>query len=129
MHTDEQEIPTAEYLRDLAERLRHVPVMYGVDGYDVDRLGWIAADTTKPNEASANFGEFTVAVQGTFYSEEFEYSGTEQKRSDRGHKVYLTRAFALADAELAYARLTKHNPEKVVRLIDRPFIEIKRSKA
>lgn len=28
----------ADYLRDLAERLMQVPVMYGVDQGDVDRL-------------------------------------------------------------------------------------------
>ena len=32
----------SEYLRDLAERLRHIPVMYGTDGYDIDRLEQIA---------------------------------------------------------------------------------------
>lgn len=30
------------YLRDLAERLRNVPVMYGTDGYDIDRLQEVA---------------------------------------------------------------------------------------
>ena len=34
-----------EYLADLAERLREVPAMYGVDGYDIDRLRDMA--TTK----------------------------------------------------------------------------------
>lgn len=28
-----------DYLLDLRERLRAVPVMYGVDGSDIDRLG------------------------------------------------------------------------------------------
>ena len=39
---DDTELPDAEYLRDLAERLMHVPVMYGTDGYDIDRLAAIA---------------------------------------------------------------------------------------
>lgn len=42
---DPEELPElgpAEYLRDLAERLMHVPAMYGTDGYDCDRLKEIA---------------------------------------------------------------------------------------
>lgn len=34
------------YLKDLAERLMHVPAMYGTDGYDVDRLTEIAKGMT-----------------------------------------------------------------------------------
>lgn len=41
---DETEMSNAEYLRDLSDRLREIPVMYGVDGYDCDRLRWIARD-------------------------------------------------------------------------------------
>lgn len=33
-----------EFLRDLAERLRHVPVMYGTDDGDIDRLLVIARE-------------------------------------------------------------------------------------
>jgi hypothetical protein len=36
----------AEYLRDLAERLMAVPVMYGVDQSDIDRLNDIARRIT-----------------------------------------------------------------------------------
>ena len=36
------ETTDAEYLRDLAERLMRVPVMYGTDQGDVDRLREIA---------------------------------------------------------------------------------------
>lgn len=32
----------SEYLRDLAERLMRVPVMYGTDSADVDQLSYIA---------------------------------------------------------------------------------------
>lgn len=32
----------SDYLRDLAERLTHVPVMYGTDQYDISRLNDIA---------------------------------------------------------------------------------------
>lgn len=42
---DEAETPelsTAAYLRDLAERLMHVPAMHGTDQYDCDRLSAIA---------------------------------------------------------------------------------------
>ena len=35
---DEKVLSDVAYLRDLAERLTHVPVMYGTDQYDVDRL-------------------------------------------------------------------------------------------
>ena len=38
------ETSSVEFLRDLSERLRRVPVMYGTDGYDIDRLRWIAQD-------------------------------------------------------------------------------------
>lgn len=37
------ELPPAEYLRDLVERMRHIPVMYGVDDYDISRLLNMAA--------------------------------------------------------------------------------------
>lgn len=33
----------ASFLRDLAGRLRYVPVTYEVDGGDIDRLHWIAS--------------------------------------------------------------------------------------
>jgi hypothetical protein len=35
---------TREFLVDLSERLRNVPVMYGVDGGDIDRLITIAGN-------------------------------------------------------------------------------------
>ena len=35
-------LTSPEYLRDLAERLMHVPVMYGVDQSDVAQLRHIA---------------------------------------------------------------------------------------
>lgn len=38
----EAELSPAAYLRDLAGRLMHVPVVHGVDGYDIDRLSEIA---------------------------------------------------------------------------------------
>jgi|JI10StandDraft_1071094.scaffolds.fasta_scaffold906808_1 hypothetical protein len=41
---DAPELPAAEYLRDLANRLMHVPVEYGTDGYDIDRLAEIARE-------------------------------------------------------------------------------------
>jgi hypothetical protein len=37
-----QEPTDAEFLRDLAERIMHIPVCHGVDGGDSDRLCWIA---------------------------------------------------------------------------------------
>jgi hypothetical protein len=41
--TDEPpELGAVAYLRDLAERLMRVPVMYGTNQYDVDRLDAIA---------------------------------------------------------------------------------------
>lgn len=36
------ELNDADYLRDLSARLMDIPVMYGTDGYDVDRLSQIA---------------------------------------------------------------------------------------
>lgn len=38
----ETEISNGDYLRDLAERLRHIPVMYGVDDGDIFRLRELA---------------------------------------------------------------------------------------
>ena len=35
---DEPEESDADYLRGLAERIRLIPVMYGVDGGDITRL-------------------------------------------------------------------------------------------
>lgn len=56
---DNEELPPAAYLRDLAERLRHVPVMYGTDGYDIDRLAEIAraiekAPVPRDNEGNSD---------------------------------------------------------------------------
>ncbi len=34
----------AQYLRDLAERLMHIPVEHGTDGHDIDTLGFIARE-------------------------------------------------------------------------------------
>lgn len=45
MPDNEYEVPELSdvaYLRDLAERLRNVPCMYGTDGYDIDRLQEVA---------------------------------------------------------------------------------------
>lgn len=35
------------YLRNLAERLRHIPVMYGTDDYDISRLYRLAKELEK----------------------------------------------------------------------------------
>lgn len=40
-------LPTASYLRDLAERLMHVPAVYGTNQYDCDRLSAIASAIAK----------------------------------------------------------------------------------
>jgi hypothetical protein len=44
---EDKELPPAAYLRDLANRLMFVPIMYGTDGYDVDRLAKIARQIEK----------------------------------------------------------------------------------
>lgn len=44
---DLEELDDASYLRDLSERLRHVPVMYGVDDLDIGRLREIAKGLEK----------------------------------------------------------------------------------
>ena len=38
------EMNDVEYLRDLSERLRGIPVEHGIDGYDIDRLLTMASD-------------------------------------------------------------------------------------
>ena len=44
----EKELNEADYLRDLAERLRRIPVMYGTDGGDISRLYEIAGILDNP---------------------------------------------------------------------------------
>jgi hypothetical protein len=39
---EEAEQTDPEFLRDLAERIRHIAVMHGVNGYDIDRLEALA---------------------------------------------------------------------------------------
>lgn len=41
------ELPTPAYLRDLAERLMHIPVVHGTDQGDVERLYRIAQQLEK----------------------------------------------------------------------------------
>ena len=36
------ELSPKQYLLDLAERLRRIPVTYGINGYDIDHLAQIA---------------------------------------------------------------------------------------
>jgi hypothetical protein len=45
MSNDDEPSPS-EYLKGLAERLRSIPVMYGTDEYDIDRLHEIADSLT-----------------------------------------------------------------------------------
>lgn len=42
LNVDDEELEDADYLRNLAERLRNIPVLHGVDGYDIDRLDALA---------------------------------------------------------------------------------------
>ena len=42
--SSEQIENVSAYLRDLAERLARIPVMYGVNGADIDRLREIAEE-------------------------------------------------------------------------------------
>jgi hypothetical protein len=42
MSDGDEELSPGEYLKDLAERICQIPVMYGTDGYDYDRLQEIA---------------------------------------------------------------------------------------
>ena len=46
---DTDELPDAAYLYNLASRLMHVPVMYGTDQGDCDRLADIAAKLERQN--------------------------------------------------------------------------------
>lgn len=51
MNNDEEEFvekPAPEFLRDLAKRLRHVPALYDIDGYDIDRLIEVAHEMEPP---------------------------------------------------------------------------------
>lgn len=47
----EQQAEDAIYLRDLAERLMHVPAMYGTDQSDTDTLHEIAGRLETPNKS------------------------------------------------------------------------------
>ena len=44
MCENDEELTDPQYLRDLADRLFKIPVMYGTDQYDCDRLEWIAKE-------------------------------------------------------------------------------------
>lgn len=44
------ELDTVDFLRNLAERLLRVPVMYGTDQGDVDRLNRIAAELERAED-------------------------------------------------------------------------------
>ncbi len=48
MDENEPELSDKEYLKDLAERLLHVPVMYGIDGYDIGRLSDMSSALPEP---------------------------------------------------------------------------------
>lgn len=56
--------PTYEYLNDLAERIREIPVMYGVDGGDIDELPSIAENYDTIVEALKAAEEFIGEVSG-----------------------------------------------------------------
>lgn len=43
---DDFELCDIHYLYDLSERLREIPVMYGIDGGDIDRVRGLANDLT-----------------------------------------------------------------------------------
>lgn len=43
----EQVMSDSQYLLNLAERIRHIPVMYGTDDHDIFRLGQIARKIAK----------------------------------------------------------------------------------
>lgn len=45
------------YLRDLSNRLMHVPVMYGIDGFDIDCLAEMAGRLEAKSKGSDNFEE------------------------------------------------------------------------
>lgn len=46
--TAADQLSDSKYLRDLAERLMHVPVMHGVDQSDADRLIAVARNIEEP---------------------------------------------------------------------------------
>lgn len=41
---EEEEQTDSEFLLEIANKLLHVPCMYGLDSYHISRLGWIAKD-------------------------------------------------------------------------------------
>ena len=54
--TEPHETDDPAYLRDLAERLMHVPVMFGTDQHDTDRLCEIASRLRTEMGTSALLG-------------------------------------------------------------------------
>jgi hypothetical protein len=42
-----KELNSADFLRDLAERLRHIPVIHGTDDADISRLYRVAKQLEK----------------------------------------------------------------------------------
>lgn len=52
------------FLCDLAERIRHIAVMHGVDGYDIDRLTYLARRIKKTSMKHLN-GRPKFSLDGT----------------------------------------------------------------
>lgn len=57
-----------EFLRDLAERIRHIAVMHGVDGYDIDRLASLARRIEQTSQRYPN-GRPKFSLDGTMLDE------------------------------------------------------------
>lgn len=79
---DQGELNTHEYLRDLANRLRHVPGTYDVDDYDIDRLREIAVIAEgQPPKPESDVDPMTAAEQALWaavYSKNYEIHDAPQ---------------------------------------------------
>ena len=51
-----------DYLRDLATRLRKVPVCYGVDGYDIDSLREVSMGIAELEKANVAYVDANTAL-------------------------------------------------------------------
>lgn len=49
-----QELSPVDFLRDLSNRIMHIPVMYGTNQYDADRLNEIAREIESPTVKPAD---------------------------------------------------------------------------
>lgn len=98
------ELTDRDYLLDLAERILAIPVTYGVDLSDYDRLRWIAATTFSPdiNEAADRLEKWSSTLRRIGEdqrADDMEIAIAAMRRSEPPRGVKATRAALLTAAQ------------------------------